>query len=68
MDSTTRQDTLDRGLAHKDCIAPELSKPLQLSVESDVTVEVYDVHGRLVRVFDLGMQPAGSYVTKDRAV
>ena len=47
---------------------PETWIPYQLSAESDVTVEVYDVHGRLVRVFDLGMQPAGSYLTKDRAV
>lgn len=38
------------------------------NAESDVTVEIYNIQGRLVRVFDLGMQPAGSYVTKDRAV
>jgi len=47
---------------------PETWIPYQLSAESDVTVEVYDVHGRLVQVFDLGIQPAGSYLTKDRAV
>ena len=47
---------------------PETWIPYQLSAESDVTVEVYDVHGRLVRAFNLGMQPAGSYVTKERAV
>jgi hypothetical protein len=47
---------------------PETWIPYQLSAESDVTVAIYDIHGRLVRVFDLGMQPAGSYVTKDRAV
>jgi hypothetical protein len=47
---------------------PETWIPYQLSAESDVTVEVYDIHGRLVRTFDLGMQPAGSYITKDRAV
>ena len=47
---------------------PETWIPYQLSAESDVIVEVYDIHGRLVRVFDLEMQPAGSYLTKDRAV
>ena len=47
---------------------PETWIPYQLSTESDVTVEVYNIQGRLVRVFDLGMQPAGSYVTQDRAV
>ncbi|MBM3238949.1 T9SS type A sorting domain-containing protein [Candidatus Poribacteria bacterium] len=47
---------------------PETWIPYQLSAESDVTVEVYDIHGRLVRRFVLGMQRAGSYITKDRAV
>ncbi|MBM3236794.1 hypothetical protein FJZ31_10930 [Candidatus Poribacteria bacterium] len=42
--------------------------PYQLSAESDVTVELYNIHGRLMRVFALGIKPAGSYVTKDRAV
>jgi len=42
--------------------------PYQLSAESDVTVEVYDIHGRVVQTFVLGMQRAGSYITKDRAV
>ena len=47
---------------------PETWIPYQLSAESDVTVEIYNHQGRLVRVFDLGMQPGGSYVTKNRAV
>ena len=47
---------------------PETWIPYQLSVESDVIVEIYNHQGRLVRVFDLRMQPAGSYLTKNRAI
>jgi hypothetical protein len=47
---------------------PETWIPYQLSTESDVTVEIYDIHGRLVRIFDLGMQSVGSYITTQRSV
>ena len=47
---------------------PETWIPYQLSAEANVTIEIYDTQGRLVRIFDLGVQPAGRHLTKGRAV
>ena len=47
---------------------PETWIPFQLSKAADVTVTIYDMHGRVVRQFDLGYTPAGIYNTKFNAV
>jgi flagellar hook assembly protein FlgD len=47
---------------------PETWIPFQLSKDADVTPTIYDIHGRLVRRFDLGYVPAGIYRMKDNAI
>ena len=46
---------------------PETWIPYQLSADADVTLSIYDVHGSFVHQLTLGNQPAGSYLTKDKA-
>ena len=46
---------------------PETWIPYQLAVKSDVTITIYDVQGQKVRTLALGTQPAGSYLTKEKA-
>ena len=46
---------------------PETWIPYQLASDSKVSITIYDVSGRQIRVLDLGVQPRGSYVTKDKA-
>ncbi len=46
---------------------PETWIPYQLASDSRVSITIYDVSGRRVRLLDLGIQPKGSYVTKDKA-
>jgi hypothetical protein len=41
--------------------------PYSLSEAADVTVQIYDIRGHLIRTLHLGYQAAGSYVSKDRA-
>jgi hypothetical protein len=47
---------------------PETWIPFQLSKGADVTITIYDVHGRAVRRFDLGYIPAGIYSTQSNAI
>ena len=47
---------------------PETWIPFQLSKDADVTLTIYDIHGRLVHRFDLGYVPAGIYRMKDNAI
>jgi hypothetical protein len=47
---------------------PETWIPFQLSKDADVTLTIYDVHGRLVHRFDLGYVPAGIYRMKNNAI
>jgi len=47
---------------------PETWIPFKLSEDSDVTIDIYDMTGRLVRNLQLGYIPAGYYVTRDKAV
>jgi hypothetical protein len=47
---------------------PETWIPFQLSKDADVTLTIYDIHGRLVRRFDLGYVPAGIYKMKNNAI
>ena len=47
---------------------PETWLPYVLAADASVTICIYDVHGQLVRQFDLGMQQAGSYLSRQNAV
>ena len=46
---------------------PETWIPYQLSEPAGVTVHIYAVDGRLIRILSLDHQPAGMYQSKDRA-
>lgn len=41
--------------------------PYQLQQEADVIIRIYNIKGQLVRTLNLGYQPAGPYLIKDRA-
>ena len=43
---------------------PETWIPFKLNQDSDVSLAIYDTAGRL----DLGFQPAGAYLQRDRAI
>ena len=46
---------------------PETWIPYQLAKPAHVTLTIYDINGRVVRVLDLGHQPAGIYQYRSRA-
>ncbi len=46
---------------------PETWIPYQLAEDSDVSIEIYDASGRLIRSLSLGHQPAGFYNSRGRA-
>ena len=46
---------------------PETWIPYQLSGDADVTISIYDARGKIVRQLTFGNQPAGSYLTRDKA-
>ncbi|MDE0428089.1 MAG: T9SS type A sorting domain-containing protein [Candidatus Poribacteria bacterium] len=46
---------------------PETWIPYQLSESTEVSIQIYDVSGRLVRTLNLGWQPVGSYMTPSSA-
>ena len=46
---------------------PETWIPYQLSESTEVSIQIYDVSGRLVRTLHLGWQPVGSYMTPSSA-
>ena len=46
---------------------PETWIPYQLAESADVTLTIYDLHGRVVRGLDLGHQRAGMYHGRSRA-
>ena len=47
---------------------PETWIPYHLSKASDVKITIYDTHGVIVRRLALGINPAGIYTSRDRAV
>ena len=47
---------------------PETWIPFQLAKPSEVTITIYDVRGRVVRVLNLGHQAAGMYTSRSRAI
>jgi hypothetical protein len=46
---------------------PETWIPYQLSEGGDVTIRIYDSRGRLIKNLDLGHQPPGFYLNKEKA-
>ena len=46
---------------------PETWIPYQLAEDSEVSIEIYDSSGRLIRSLSLGHQPAGFYNNRGRA-
>ena len=46
---------------------PETWIPYQLAEAADISVEIYDVGGRLVRTVSVGFKPVGYYLTRERA-
>ncbi len=46
---------------------PETWIPYQLAKPSDVTITIYDIHGRVVRTLILGHQAAGVYQSRSKA-
>jgi hypothetical protein len=46
---------------------PETWIPFALGRDSDVTINIYDVSGRLIRRLELGVMKAGYYTSKDEA-
>ena len=47
---------------------PDTWIPYQLAQDATVVIKIYNQNGQIVRTIDLDQQPAGTYVTKDRAV
>ena len=47
---------------------PETWIPYQLAVPAEVTLTIYDMHGRVVRRLEMGHQPAGIYHSRSRAL
>jgi len=47
---------------------PETWIPFELNQDSEVSLTIYDIAGRLVRRLDLGFQEAGAYLRRDRAI
>ena len=46
---------------------PETWIPYQLSHPADVSIQIYDSSGRLVRTLAVGLKAAGTYMTRSRA-
>ena len=46
---------------------PETWIPYQLAAASSVQIRIYDLVGERVRTLDLGRQPAGAYLSRNRA-
>ena len=46
---------------------PETWIPYQLSQPTDVSIQIYDSSGKLVRTLDIGMKSAGKHITRSRA-
>ena len=46
---------------------PETWMPYQITQDTQVTIDIFNIAGELIRRIELGNQTAGWYVTKDRA-
>ena len=47
---------------------PETWIPYELANEAEVVIKIYNVKGELVRALSIGHQPAGCYLSKEKAV
>jgi hypothetical protein len=47
---------------------PDTWLPYKLAQDANVAIWIYNQKGQIIRTIDLNQQPAGTYVTKDRAV
>jgi len=47
---------------------PETWIPFELNQDSEVSLTIYDMAGRLVRRLDIGFQEAGTYLRRDQAI
>ncbi len=47
---------------------PETWIPFSLNQDAEVTVEIYNIAGQLVRTITLGRKAAGNYISRQRAV
>ena len=47
---------------------PETWIPFRLAEDTDVTLDIYDASGRLVRNLDIGHSKAGIYESRDKAI
>jgi hypothetical protein len=46
---------------------PETWIPYQLAQTAEVTISIYNAKGQLIRTLNLGVKPAGMYITQDKA-
>jgi len=46
---------------------PETWLPYQLVDDASVAINIYNVKGQLIRILNIGLKPAGFYLTKDKA-
>lgn len=46
---------------------PETWIPYDLAADAEVTITIYNAQGQRIRHLSLGIQPAGGYLTKDKA-
>ncbi|MBC8457062.1 MAG: T9SS type A sorting domain-containing protein, partial [Deltaproteobacteria bacterium] len=47
---------------------PETWIPFELAKEAEVVIRIYNIKGELVRTLSIGYKPAGSYLSKEKAV
>jgi hypothetical protein len=52
---------------HPNPFNPETWLPYQLASSAEVTIEIYDIRGRLIRRLNLGQQPTGLYLNREDA-
>jgi len=46
---------------------PEVWIPYELAEQTSVSIQIYNLSGQLIQVLDLGMQPRGRYISKEKA-
>jgi flagellar hook assembly protein FlgD len=46
---------------------PEVWIPYELSEQTEVSIQIYNASGQLVRILDLGMKDRGRYTSMDKA-
>ena len=63
-----RPDKTQLGANYPNPFNPETWIPYQLSLPAEVSLQIYDGQGRLVRKQELGWQQAGYYTTAAKAI